>query len=55
VFHGFVQAKFAISGLILGSSQVLLLPQRRSKMTLAIIVIKKHYKNESQSQYVSPA
>jgi hypothetical protein len=30
-FHGFGQTKFANSGLILGSSQFLLLPQRAFK------------------------
>jgi len=40
VFHGFGQAEFADSGLILGSSQFTLLPQLPQKMMLSLKVVK---------------
>ncbi len=40
VFHSFRQSKFAYVGLILSSSQILLLPQLPHKMTLASEVVK---------------
>jgi hypothetical protein len=40
VFQGFVQAKFAYNGSVLGSSQFALLPQLPVKMTLDFKVIK---------------
>jgi hypothetical protein len=40
VFHQFRQAKFAYGGLVLNSSQFLLLTQRPLKTTLALKVVK---------------
>jgi hypothetical protein len=40
VFHRFRHPKFTYRGLILGSSQFFLLPQRPLKMTLAVKVVK---------------
>jgi len=39
-FTGFWQAKFAFSGLILGSSQFTILPQMPLKMMLSLKVVK---------------
>jgi hypothetical protein len=44
VFHWFRQAKFAHGGLILSSSQFLLLPQQPLNITLAVKVVKIDFK-----------